>query len=325
MSPVRVLIFHGYLLRGTGSNIYNVSLARALADLGHEVHLLCQERHPEALDLPPSVRVYNPAIGRVLPVYVADRYEDFDAVTFADLDDAAVEHYVAANVAAVKELAATVEIDVALANHAVMGPAILARGLEGRVPYAVKIHGSALEYTVRPDPERFLPYMLEGLRGASGILVGSRHTAESLWEVAGDPQIEERTRLGPPGVDVGTFQPRSAAAAAEALVGLADWAGHVPDELSGGQRQRVTIARALVNDPAIVWADEPTGDLDSENAEEVMQLMRRLNMERGLTFLIVTHDIGIGRSTDRIVRMVDGRIVEDNRTEVPHVLASHAA
>ena len=110
-----------------------------------------------------------------------------------------------------------------------------------------------------------------------------------------------------------------------ALVGLADWAGHVPDELSGGQRQRVTIARALVNDPAIVWADEPTGDLDSENAEEVMQLMRRLNMERGLTFLIVTHDIGIGRSTDRIVRMVDGRIVEDNRTEMPHVLAHHAA
>jgi ABC-type lipoprotein export system ATPase subunit len=110
-----------------------------------------------------------------------------------------------------------------------------------------------------------------------------------------------------------------------ALVGLADWAEHVPDELSGGQRQRVTIARALVNDPALVWADEPTGDLDSENAVEVLELMRRLNRERGLTFLIVTHDIGIGRSTDRIVRMVDGRIVEDNRLEAPHVLASHAA
>jgi putative ABC transport system ATP-binding protein len=103
------------------------------------------------------------------------------------------------------------------------------------------------------------------------------------------------------------------------LVGLADWADHVPDELSGGQRQRVTIARALVNDPAIVWADEPTGDLDSENAEEVLRLMRRLNLERGLTFLIVTHDIGIGRSTDRIVRMVDGLIVEDNRLEVSRV------
>ncbi len=100
------------------------------------------------------------------------------------------------------------------------------------------------------------------------------------------------------------------------LVGLGERALHVPDELSGGQRQRVTIARALVNDPAIVWADEPTGDLDSENAEEIVELMRRLNRERGLTFLIVTHDIGVGRATDRIVRMVDGQIVDEQILEV---------
>ena len=101
--------------------------------------------------------------------------------------------------------------------------------------------------------------------------------------------------------------------------------GHVPDELSGGERQRVTIARSLVNDPAIVWADEPTGDLDSENAAEIVELMRRLNLERGLTFLIVTHDISVGRKTDRIVRMLDGEVVEEQRLEVPHVLAGHAA
>jgi putative ABC transport system ATP-binding protein len=100
------------------------------------------------------------------------------------------------------------------------------------------------------------------------------------------------------------------------MVGLSDWADHVPDELSGGQRQRVTIARALVNDPAIVWADEPTGDLDSENAAEITELMRRLNRERGLSFLIVTHDIGVGRKTDRIVRMVDGLVVDEERLEV---------
>jgi ABC-type lipoprotein export system ATPase subunit len=100
------------------------------------------------------------------------------------------------------------------------------------------------------------------------------------------------------------------------MVGLADWGDHVPDELSGGQRQRVTIARALVNDPAIVWADEPTGDLDSENAAEITELMRRLNREHGLSFLIVTHDIGVGRKTDRIVRMVDGRVVDEEHLEV---------
>lgn len=100
------------------------------------------------------------------------------------------------------------------------------------------------------------------------------------------------------------------------MVGLVDWAEQVPDELSGGQRQRVTIARALVNDPAIVWADEPTGDLDSENAAEITDLMRRLNRERGLSFLIVTHDIGVGRKTDRIIRMVDGQIVGEEILEV---------
>lgn len=118
---------------------------------------------------------------------------------------------------------------------------------------------------------------------------------------------------------------RRRAVEALALVGLADRAHHVPDALSGGERQRATIARSLVNDPAIVWADEPTGDLDSENAAEIVELMRRLNVEQGLTFLIVTHDIAVGRRTDRIVRMLDGLVVEEQRLEVPHVLAGHAA
>jgi putative ABC transport system ATP-binding protein len=109
------------------------------------------------------------------------------------------------------------------------------------------------------------------------------------------------------------------------LVGLGDRADHLPDEMSGGERQRTTIARSLVNDPAIVWADEPTGDLDSENAADITRLMRRLNLERGLTFVIVTHDIAVGRQTDRIVRMVDGRVVEELIPEVEDVRPSHVA
>jgi ABC-type lipoprotein export system ATPase subunit len=124
---------------------------------------------------------------------------------------------------------------------------------------------------------------------------------------------------------VSAGEARERAIEALRLVGLAERAAHVPDALSGGERQRVTIARSLVNDPAIVWADEPTGDLDSENAEEIVALMRRLNLERGLTFLIVTHDISVGRKTDRIIRMLDGEVVEEQRLEVSHVLAGHAA
>ena len=124
---------------------------------------------------------------------------------------------------------------------------------------------------------------------------------------------------------VSAREARERAVAALELVGLGGRGGHVPDALSGGERQRVTIARALVNDPAIVWADEPTGDLDSENAAEIVDLMRRLNVERGLTFLIVTHDVSVGRKTDRIIRMLDGQIVENERMEVPHVRARDLA
>jgi putative ABC transport system ATP-binding protein len=104
---------------------------------------------------------------------------------------------------------------------------------------------------------------------------------------------------------------------ARGLVGLAARASHVPDELSGGERQRVTIARALVNDPAIVWADEPTGDLDSAGADDIVALMRSLNLERGLSFLIVTHDASVGERADRIVRMRDGRVVDDGTGAPP--------
>ena len=102
---------------------------------------------------------------------------------------------------------------------------------------------------------------------------------------------------------------RERATRALQLVGLGGRENHLPAALSGGERQRVTIARALVNDPAIVWGDEPTGDLDSKNAQDIMALMRRLNREQQITFAIVTHDIGIGRQADRIVRMADGQIV----------------
>jgi glycosyltransferase involved in cell wall biosynthesis len=270
---VRILIFHGYLLRGTGSNVYNARLAAALARAGHEVHLLCQERRPEDVEAVGAVgdwddggvlrvrtvregapvTVYRPDIGGVLPVYVADRYEGVTARTFAELTDAEVADYVARNVAAVQEVAERVRPDIALANHLVMGPLILARALPEAVPHAVKIHGSALEYTVKPQPERFLPAAREGLARARTILVGSRHTAESLWAAMEDPSVRERTRLGPPGVDVEAFRP------------------HPPGDLAG-------VAARLAAAP------EPTGpaaqDAFALDPHAAARALRRLDPER---------------------------------------------
>jgi glycosyltransferase involved in cell wall biosynthesis len=242
---VRVLVFHGYLLRGTGSNVYNARLVEALARLGHDVHLLCQERTPGEFGFVDAVAdwgedgelvvrevrtspyagsctVYRPNIGPLLPVYVHDEYEGFQARTFDRLSDEELDHYLSTNVAAVREVAELVEPDLALANHLVMGPVILARALEA-VPYAVKIHGSALEYTVKPHYQRFAPLAREGLVPARAVLVGSRHTAESLWAAIPLEDLEQRTRLGPPGVDVHTFTLRDHEQAAADFDGLVRW------------------------------------------------------------------------------------------------------
>ena len=109
---------------------------------------------------------------------------------------------------------------------------------------------------------------------------------------------------------------REKAMVALETVGLADWKDHRPAELSGGQRQRVTIARSLVNNPALVWADEPTGALDSHSANDIVDLLRALNLQSGLTIVVVTHDQSVGDRCDRIVRMRDGSIEPAAATSV---------
>ena len=305
---MRILIFHGYLLHGTGSNVYNANLAESLARAGHEVHLLCQDRQARELHWvdatgdwdsgslsvsarrrPARATVYRPDIGRVLPVYVADAYEGFDARPFPELSEAELEAYLAANVSAVAEVAAAVAPDVALANHLVMGPVILARALTPLgIPYAVKIHGSALEYTVKPHP-RFLPYAREGLAGARGVLVGSRHTGESLWAAMDEPAVEPRTRLGPPGVDVAAFSPREPAARAtgfEALLERLRASADVSDGSSAASES--SFARDL---PAAVTALE---QLDLEGDRPVI-FVGKLIGSKGVELLLAAWPLVLAR------------------------------
>lgn len=225
---MRVLLVHGYLLRGTGSNVYNAELAQALARQGHEVHLFCQDREAAKLtwvdavadwdtgslrlrrlrdrEAGGSITVYRPDIAGLLPVYVFDRYEGFEVKTYPDLTDDELARYIEANVGAVREVAERAGgFDAALANHLVMSPVILARaGLR----FAIKVHGSDLSYTVRPHPERFVPYAIEGVEAATTVLAGSMHTANDLWQTVQLPGLREKTRLGPPGLDPDEFRPR---------------------------------------------------------------------------------------------------------------------
>ncbi len=116
------------------------------------------------------------------------------------------------------------------------------------------------------------------------------------------------------------------ARALEALerVGLAHRAKHMPTELSGGEQQRVGIARALVKDPSILLADEPTGNLDTRSSDEIMAVIQRLNREEGLTILLVTHEMDIAQHTNRIVTFRDGQVVDDAQVAHPMLAGQHA-
>ena len=98
------------------------------------------------------------------------------------------------------------------------------------------------------------------------------------------------------------------------VLGLADRKKHLPSQLSGGQQQRVSIGRALINAPALVLADEPTGNLDSKSSQEIMELLKYSNKKYGQTLIMITHDENIALQADRIIRIADGQIVSDEKT-----------
>ena len=205
---MRIVLWHGYLLGGTGSNVYTRSLAREWMHAGHDVVVVCQDRHPERYDLG-GARVVVPELpDRLLPVFVLDEYEGLDARLLQDLTRAQREAYVEANAAAVREL---LPADLVFTNHVLLGAPV---GAASGARWRVKAHGSELEYAMRGNAE-LAEWGARSLRGADAVFVGSAHIRRVLEDVVGHV---DRVHEVPPGVDVEEFVPRERDAALAALV-----------------------------------------------------------------------------------------------------------
>ncbi|HET9115650.1 MAG TPA: glycosyltransferase family 4 protein [Gaiellaceae bacterium] len=205
---MRILLWHGYLLGGTGSNVYTRALAREWSLAGHDVTVVCQDRHPERYDLG-AARVVVPELpDDLLPTFVLDRYEGLEARLLGDFSAAQREAYVEANAAVLRELAPA---DLVFANHVLLGAPV---GAASGLRYRVKAHGSELEYAMRGRPD-LARWGAETLTGAEVVYAGSEHIRDVLDEICGHV---ERVEIVPPGVDVEEFRPEPRETALAALI-----------------------------------------------------------------------------------------------------------
>jgi glycosyltransferase involved in cell wall biosynthesis len=204
---MRILLWHGYLLGGTGSNVYTRAVAREWSRAGHDVVVVCQEPHPDRYELG-GARVFRPNVGGLLPVFVLDRYDGLEAKLLQDFTRQERDRYVALNVTA---LCAQGPADLVFANHAVVGGPV---GAASGLPFAVKVHGSELEYSMRGN-EALRAWGRETLASAEAVFVGSAHIRSVLEEVVGHV---ERVYEVPPGVDVDEFRPEPRGEALERLL-----------------------------------------------------------------------------------------------------------
>ncbi len=205
---MRILIWHGYFLGGTGSNVYTRALAREWSRLGHDVTVVCQDRHRERYDLGGAAVVVPELPDRLLPVFVLDDYEGLEARLLQDFTPAQRDAYVDANASALRAL---LPADFVFANHVLLG-APVARAAGAR--HAVKAHGSELEYSMRGRPE-LERWGFESLADATAVYVGSAHIRRVLEDVVGHV---DRVHEVPPGVDVEDFVPKERDEALEALI-----------------------------------------------------------------------------------------------------------
>ena len=238
---MRILLWHGYLLGGTGSNVYTRALAREWSRAGHEVVVVCQERHPERYDLGGAQVVVPELPERLLPVFVLDEYEGLEARLLQDFTRVQLEAYVEANARAVREL---LPAGLVFTNHVLLGGPV---GAASGAPWRVKAHGSELEYSMRGNAQ-LSGWGAESLRGADAVYVGSRHIRRVLEEVVGHV---ERVHEVPPGVDVEEFKPQDRASALQRLLAEARADPQDGDERHPDPGNAARFARFFA-------ADEPT-------------------------------------------------------------------
>src|SRR6478609_5621492 len=244
MLPMRILLWHGYLLGGTGSNVYSRALAREWSREGHEVVVVSQERAPEQYDLGGAQAVVVDLPGRLLPVFVMDRYEGLEPKFLQDFSDAERRAYVEANAAALRAL---LPADLVFTNHVLMGGPV---GAASGARFRVKAHGSELEYSMRGRPE-LERWGRESLAHAEATYVGSQHIRKVLEDVVGQT---DRVHEVPPGVDIDMFtlEPRD-----EALAALIAAARDDPPN-PGNAEERLPDEHNAERLAAFLAGDEPT-------------------------------------------------------------------
>jgi glycosyltransferase involved in cell wall biosynthesis len=240
---VRILLWHGYLLGGTGSNVYTRALAREWSAAGHDVTVFSQEPEPERYDLAGATTV-RPDVGGLLPVFVLDRYEGYEVKLVQDCSRAELDEWVERNATALRD---HLPADVVFTNHVLLGGPV---GAATGAPYAVKAHGSELEYSMRGNPE-LAAWGRQTLERARAVFVGSAHIRRVLEDVVGHV---DRVEEVPPGVDVEDWRPRPRA---EALAGLLEEARRDPPN-PGNALERLPDEGNAERLAAFLAGDEPT-------------------------------------------------------------------
>jgi len=302
---VKIVLWHGYLLGGTGSNVYTRSLARAFGHLGHEVVVICQDPDPEDYDLG-GARVVRPDIGPVLPVFVLDAYVGVAARLLGDLSVAERARVVDANAAALR---AELPADLVLVNHVLLGAAV---GAASGAPYVVKAHGSELEFAMRGNPG-LCSWARECLLSARTVIAGSDHIVSVLQEVLGPGPHLDHVVTVPPGVDVDALRPRPRSEALAALVAESRRDAPNPSDQHDQRRPDDGNAERLA---AFLAGEAPTvlyvGKLSREKGVHLL-----LEALRGLDARAII--VGFGPERQALERAAEGHLLFTGALEHRHL------